>query len=61
MSTLRNHNGQLLEATVVATFLPREGPSSLLPPPARNRAEGVPPFRATTRWAISPARAWAGC
>ena len=29
MSTLRNHNGQLLEATVVATFLPREVVESL--------------------------------
>lgn len=29
MSTLRGHNGQLLEATVVATFLPREVVESL--------------------------------
>ena len=29
MTTLRNHNGQLLEATVVATFLPREVVESL--------------------------------
>ena len=29
MSTLRNHKGQLLEATVVATFLPREVVESL--------------------------------
>ena len=29
MSTLRNHNGQRLEATVVATFLPREVVESL--------------------------------
>lgn len=29
MSTLRNHNGQVLEATVVATFLPREVVESL--------------------------------
>ena len=34
-------------------------PFSLLPPPARNRAEGAVPLSESTRWAISLARSWA--